>query len=122
MSETIKFNDDKYLDTSAVYDTTIADDLSGILSNLFPLIISKAHYIETAFDYNSLTTPGVYQLEGAGPYSCTNGPSESCTNCYVFVFGNANRTKQLITPGNNEYAYYRSMVTDTSNWRSWKQI
>ena len=96
-------------------------ELNSNFTNLIDVFFSSAQLIYYSFDYNNFTTNGLYYLNGSEPAKCTNGP-EPCTNCYVIVFGESGRKHQIILAGNNTYAWYRSMVTDTTNWYGWKQI
>lgn len=97
-------------------------ELNSNFTNLIDVFFSSAQDIEYSFDYNTLTTNGLYYLYGSNPYNCTNAPAERCTNCYVIVFGENGRKHQIILAGNNTYAWYRNTVTDTTTWKDWKQI
>ena len=102
----------------------IKNDVSTINSNFTNLIdvfFSSAQLIYYSFDYNNFTTNGLYYLNGSEPAKCTNGP-EPCTNCYVIVFGESGRKHQIILSGNNDFAWYRNMITDTTTWKGWKLI
>ena len=97
-------------------------DTNKNLSNMLKMFFSQAIWLFDGFDYNTLTTTGVYRLSGHGPNNCTNAPSEQCTNCYVIVHEvHGASCFQIILPGNNQYIWYRSLITGTTEWRAWKQ-
>lgn len=78
--------------------------------------------LEQAFDYNELKTTGAYYLTGSEPALAKNRPAD-CTNCYILVFTFIpTRVCQIILPGNDDRAWIRSTVTDSSEWRSWVAI
>lgn len=78
--------------------------------------------LNTAFDYNDITTTGLYYLDGSDPALAKNRPGD-CTNCYMLVFASRpTRVCQIILPGNDDRAWIRSTVTDSSEWRSWVVI
>lgn len=78
--------------------------------------------LNTAFDYNDITTTGLYYLDGSDPALAKNRPGD-CTNCYMLVFASRpTRVCQIILPGNDDRAWIRSTVTDSSEWRSWVAI
>ena len=95
--------------------------LNSNFTNLIDVFFSSATNILFSFDYNDFTTNGLYYLQGAEPLKCANAP-EQCTNCYVIVFGDNGRKHQIILAGNQQFAWYRNMVTDTTTWRGWKVI
>lgn len=105
---------------------TIASILGRMTGyNALDNILSKgAQPLGSAFDYNTIE-PGVYYLTGPSPmYADNKPPYDYPTNCYFIYYKekDADRGFQLILPGNNEYAYYRSKVTDSTNWREWKTL
>ena len=98
---------------------TLPAALNELNSNL-PFGATKP--LNTAFDYNDITTTGLYYLDGSDPALAKNRPGD-CTNCYMLVFASRpTRVCQIILPGNNDRAWIRSTVTDSSEWRSWVAI
>lgn len=69
---------------------------------------------------NNLTSSNVYYLN----LQVKNEPTEQhCNNCFVFIFAESiGRVTQIILPGNHENIFYRSMITYTNNWCTWKKI
>lgn len=98
---------------------TMVGALNELNSNL-PFGATKL--LNTAFDYNDITTTGLYYLDGSDPALAKNRPGD-CTNCYMLVFASRpTRVCQIILPGNDDRAWIRSTVTDSSEWRSWVAI
>lgn len=98
---------------------TLPAALNELNSNL-PFGATKP--LNTAFDYNDITTTGLYYLDGSDPALAKNRPGD-CTNCYMLVFASRpTRVCQIILPGNDDRAWIRSTVTDSSEWRSWVAI
>lgn len=98
---------------------TMVGALNELNSNL-PFGATKP--LNTAFDYNDFTTTGLYYLDGFDPALAKNRPGD-CTNCYMLVFASRpTRVCQIILPGNDDRAWIRSTVTDSSEWRSWVTI
>ena len=103
--------------------TTNKSSLVGAINELnsnLPFGATKP--LNTAFDYNDITTTGLYYLDGFDPALAKNRPAD-CTNCYMLVFAfMPTRVCQIILPGNDDRAWIRSTVTDSSEWRSWVAI
>lgn len=98
---------------------TVLGAINELNSNL-PFGATKP--LNTAFDYNDITTTGLYYLDGSDPALAKNRPGD-CTNCYMLVFASRpTRVCQIILPGNDDRAWIRSTVTDSSEWRSWVAI
>lgn len=98
---------------------TVLGAINELNSNL-PFGATKP--LNTAFDYNDITTTGLYYLNGPGPISSKNRPAD-CTNCYMLIFASIpTRTCQIILPGNDSRAWIRSTMTDSNKWQSWAAI
>ena len=96
--------------------------LNELNSNPLSILTRSAILLEQAFDYNELKTTGAYYLTGSDPALAKNRPAD-CTNCYILVFAFIpTRVCQIILPGNDDRAWIRSTVTDSSEWRSWVAI
>lgn len=96
--------------------------LNELNSNPLSILTRSAILLEQAFDYNELKTTGAYYLTGSDPALAKNRPAD-CTNCYMLVFALIpTRVCQIILPGNDDRAWIRSTVTDSSEWRSWVAI
>lgn len=113
-------------DGSKAYTRTQASgiwsDWVFINSNPLSILTRSAILLEQAFDYNELKTTGAYYLTGSDPALAKNRPAD-CTNCYMLVFALIpTRVCQIILPGNDDRAWIRSTVTDSSEWRSWVAI
>lgn len=113
-------------DGSKAYTRTqtsgIWSDWVFINSNPLSILTRSAILLEQAFDYNELKTTGAYYLTGSDPALAKNRPAD-CTNCYMLVFTLIpTRVCQIILPGNDDRAWIRSTVTDSSEWRSWVAI
>lgn len=101
---------------------TLLSALNELNSNPLSILTRSAILLEQAFDYNELKTTGAYYLTGSEPTLAKNRPAD-CTNCYMLVFAfMPNRVCQIILPGNDDRAWIRSTVTDSSEWRSWVAI
>ena len=95
---------------------------SKLNSNPLSILTRSAILLEQAFDYNELKTTGAYYLTGSDPALAKNRPAD-CTNCYILVFAFIpTRVCQIILPGNDDRAWIRSTVTDSSEWQSWVAI
>ena len=95
---------------------------SKLNSNPLSILTRSAILLEQAFDYNELKTTGAYYLTGSDPALAKNRPAD-CTNCYMLVFALIpTRVCQIILPGNDDRAWIRSTVTDSSERRSWVTI
>lgn len=113
-------------DGSKAYTRTQASgiwsDWVFINSNPLSILTRSAILLKQAFDYNELKTTGAYYLTGPDPALAENRPA-NCTNCYMLVFAlRPTRVCQIVLPGNNDRAWIRSTVTDSSEWRSWVAI
>lgn len=96
--------------------------LNELNSNPLSILTRSAILLGQAFDYNELKTTGAYYLTGSDPALAKNRPAD-CTNCYILVFALIpTRVCQIILPGNDDRAWIRSTVTDSSEWRSWVAI
>lgn len=103
-------------------DKTVIGALNELNSNPLSILTRSAILLEQAFDYNELKTTGAYYLTGSDPALAKNRPAD-CTNCYMLVFALIpTRVCQIILPGNDDRAWIRSTVTDSSEWRSWVAI
>ena len=101
---------------------TVVGALNELNSNPLSILTRSAILLEQAFDYNELKTTGAYYLTGSDPALAKNRPAD-CTNCYMLVFALIpTRVCQIILPGNDDRAWIRSTVTDSSEWRSWVTI
>ncbi|MFR8799977.1 MAG: hypothetical protein ACLVGQ_13065 [Blautia massiliensis (ex Durand et al. 2017)] len=101
---------------------TLPAALNELNSNPLSILTRSAILLEQAFDYNELKTTGAYYLTGSDPALAKNRPAD-CTNCYMLVFALIpTRVCQIILPGNDDRAWIRSTVTDSSEWRSWVTI
>lgn len=101
---------------------TVVGALNELNSNPLSILTRSAILLEQAFDYNELKTTGAYYLTGYDPALAKNRPAD-CTNCYILVFAFIpTRVCQIILPGNDDRAWIRSTVTDSSEWRSWVAI
>lgn len=101
---------------------TVIGALNELNSNPLSILTRSAILLEQAFDYNELKTTGAYYLTGSDPALAKNRPAD-CTNCYMLVFALIpTRVCQIILPGNDDRAWIRSTVTDSSEWRSWVAI
>lgn len=101
---------------------TLPAALNELNSNPLSILTRSAILLEQAFDYNELKTTGAYYLTGSDPALAKNRPAD-CTNCYMLVFALIpTRVCQIILPGNDDRAWIRSTVTDSSEWRSWVAI
>lgn len=101
---------------------TVIGALNELNSNPLSILTRSAILLEQAFDYNELKTTGAYYLTGSDPALAKNRPAD-CTNCYMLVFALIpTRVCQIILPGNDDRAWIRSTVTDSSEWRSWVTI
>lgn len=101
---------------------TVLGAINELNSNPLSILTRSAILLEQAFDYNELKTTGAYYLTGSDPALAKNRPAD-CTNCYMLVFALIpTRVCQIILPGNDDRAWIRSTVTDSSEWRSWVTI
>ena len=101
---------------------TLPAALNELNSNPLSILTRSAILLEQAFDYNELKTTGAYYLTGSDPALAKNRPAD-CTNCYILFFAFIpTRVCQIILPGNDDRAWIRSTVTDSSEWRSWVAI
>ena len=101
---------------------TLPAALNELNSNPLSILTRSAILLEQAFDYNELKTTGAYYLTGSDPALAKNRPAD-CTKCYMLVFALIpTRVCQIILPGNDDRAWIRSTVTDSSEWRSWVTI
>lgn len=101
---------------------SLVSALNQLNSNPLSILTRSAILLEQAFDYNELKTTGAYYLTGSDPALAKNRPAD-CTNCYILVFAFIpTRVCQIILPGNDDRAWIRSTVTDSSEWRSWVAI
>lgn len=101
---------------------SVVGALNELNSNPLSILTRSAILLEQAFDYNELKTTGAYYLTGSDPALAKNRPAD-CTNCYMLVFALIpTRVCQIILPGNDDRAWIRSTVTDSSEWRSWVAI
>lgn len=101
---------------------TVLRAINELNSNPLSILTRSAILLEQAFDYNELKTTGAYYLTGSDPALAKNRPAD-CTNCYMLVFALIpTRVCQIILPGNDDRAWIRSTVTDSSEWRSWVTI
>lgn len=101
---------------------TVLGAINELNSNPLSILTRSAILLEQAFDYNELKTTGAYYLTGSDPALAKNRPAD-CTNCYMLVFALIpTRVCQIILPGNDDRAWIRSTVTDSSEWRSWVAI
>lgn len=101
---------------------SVVGALNELNSNPLSILTRSAILLEQAFDYNELKTTGAYYLTGSDPALAKNRPAD-CTNCYMLVFALIpTRVCQIILPGNDDRAWIRSTVTDSSGWRSWVAI
>lgn len=101
---------------------TVLGAINELNSNPLSILTRSAILLEQAFDYNELKTTGAYYLTGYDPALAKNRPAD-CTNCYMLVFALIpTRVCQIILPGNDDRAWIRSTVTDSSEWRSWVAI
>ena len=101
---------------------TLPAALNELNSNPLSILTRSAILLEQAFDYNELKTTGAYYLTGSDPALAKNRPAD-CTNFYMLVFALIpTRVCQIILPGNDDRAWIRSTVTDSSEWRSWVTI
>ena len=101
---------------------TVVGALNELYSNPLSILARSAILLEQAFDYTDLKTTGAYYLKGSDPALAKNRPAD-CTNCYMLVFAfSPTRVCQIILPGNDNRAWIRSTVTDSSEWRSWVAI
>lgn len=102
--------------------SSLVDAINELNSNPLSILTRSAILLEQAFDYNELKTTGAYYLTGSDPALAKNRPAD-CTNCYMLVFALIpTRVCQIILPGNDDRAWIRSTVTDSSEWRSWVAI
>ena len=102
--------------------SSLVDAINEVNSNPLRILARSAILLEQAFDYNELKTTGAYYLKGSDPALAKNRPAD-CTNCYMLVFAfSPTRVCQIILPGNDDRAWIRSTVTDSSEWRSWVTI
>ena len=87
----------------------------------FSYLVKKAKMLQSNADLNNITDSGIYYMSGRPEW--LNIPSSNVTNCYLIVFAlSSSRCTQIILPGNKEYMYYRSTVTDNELWQKWKTI
>ena len=102
--------------------SNIRDEITQLNNNIeFSTLVRKAKNLEPNTDLNTITTSGIYYLQNVATWD--NSPNSSVTNCYLVVFGfSTTRCAQIILPGNDEYIYYRSTVTDQQLWQKWKQV
>lgn len=101
---------------------SVVGALNELNSNPLSILTRSAILLEQAFDYNELKTTGAYYLTSSDPALAKNRPAD-CTNCYMLVFALIpTRVCQIILPGNDDRAWIRSTVTDSSEWRSWVAI
>lgn len=100
----------------------LRSEVSALNSNIdFSYLVKKAKMLDAHTDLNIVIESGIYYLSNAATWG--NLPNSEVTNCYLLVFSfNANRCTQIILPGNDEFAYYRSKYTDNKNWQKWKTI
>ena len=102
---------------------TLEDLTTQILKNLTSQTFALDQGTKTLpAALNELKTTGAYYLTGSDPALAKNRPAD-CTNCYMLVFALIpTRVCQIILPGNDDRAWIRSTVTDSSEWRSWVTI
>ena len=100
----------------------LRSEVSALNSNFdFSYLVKKAKMLQSNADLNNITDSGIYYMSGRSER--LNVPSSNVTNCYLIVFAlSSSRCTQIILPGNEEYMYYRSIVTDTELWQKWKQV
>lgn len=84
-------------------------------------MVKKAENLEPNTDLNTITKSGIYYLRNAATWG--NAPNTKVTNSYLIVIAFlVKRSTQIILPGNDEYIYYRSTITDNESWQKWKQV
>lgn len=100
----------------------LRSEVSALNSNFdFSYLVKKAKMLQSNADLNNITDSGIYYMSGRSER--LNVPSSNVTNCYLIVFAlSSSRCTQIILPGNEEYMYYRSIVTDTELWQKWKTV
>lgn len=102
--------------------SNLRDEVTQLNSNIdFSYLVKKAKDLQPKSDLNNITASGIYYMSGEPEW--LNVPSSNVTNCYLIVFAlSSSRCTQIILPGNDEYMYYRSTVTDQQLWQKWKQV
>lgn len=100
----------------------LRSEVSALNSNIdFSYLVKKAIVLDAYTDLNTVIESGIYYLQNVATWG--NAPNSKVTNCYLVVFEfSLNRCTQIILPGNDEFAYYRSKYTDNENWQKWKTI
>ena len=100
----------------------LRSEVSALNSNInFSYLVKKAKDLQPKSDLNNITASGIYYLNSSPEW--LNTPISRVTNCYLIIFAlSSSRCTQIILPGNEEYMYYRSTVTDNELWQKWKQV
>lgn len=97
---------------------SVGADVKTIFAT-FAKTVTARDTVITSIDWNTITTPGTYQVAGG---TWTNGPTGAYAYGQVYVASNGTITTQsYVTHGSLARTYIRSKY-NTSDWNAWATI